>query len=105
MKEGVMANRLRKVGEETVTFDVYEVYLDPDVDTNIFDDPIGSIRDLIKAEGLEINSLAMDDVYLKNGGAAATGPPPPPTVWHCVSPPAKKSKWITIVQEGDREVE
>src|SRR3954464_2299806 len=89
--------RLRKVGEETLTFDVFKVDVDPDDEADFRKDPFASIREAIEAEGFDINSLAMDEKMLtaEGDGALATA-----STWHCTSPPDKKSKWITVLSES-----
>jgi hypothetical protein len=40
---------LRKVGEETLTFDVFKVDVDPDDEADFRKDPFASIREAIEA--------------------------------------------------------
>ena len=69
-------------------------------------DPRAFLANLLDAEGQVVNDVlvAADEKFMSTeelmGGTSVVSPTPPhpPTVWHCVSPPAMKSKWITIVQ-------
>lgn len=87
--------RLRKVGEETLTFDVFEFDVDPDDEADFDKDPLAAIREIIEAEGFEINSIAMDEKMLTDGFGKTRATA---STWHCTSPPEKASKWITVIQ-------
>lgn len=102
-----MPGRLRKrEATQTLTFEVFDLDLDDTDRQQLAADPRGFLNSLLQEEGQQVNGLLMDDdekFQTSNGFGVTTT-----TVWHCTAPPAKVSRWITIVSgaadgdDGDR---
>lgn len=83
--------KLRRKGIEALAFEVFELDLDEAAKAEMKRDPKAFFKTLLQSEADEpMNGLILDTMTTEVTG-------PVPQVYHCVSPPAYESKWITIV--------